>query len=137
MDELFGNMSLAEFQQFQQFAKIIGEAAGNIVVGQINDVFLKIFGTVFTVLAGAISYLHLSQRKDGKQLQFLLLDSYVKIDKSVQESKLMMETVSDQLTDSKDREKKALESLENIDSTLEALRKEIESFKTDRDEQNN
>jgi hypothetical protein len=138
MDGFLEGMSLADFQQF---AKMIGDVVGNQVIGQINGVFIKIFGTVFTVLIGAISFLYLSQRSDAKEAQKGMIEAYQKLLAVIEESTKTMEIVKSQLTASKDREKEALESLADINATLKSLKETektiLESLKIKKNEQNN
>ena len=94
-------MSLADIQQF---AKMIGDIVSNQVIGQINGVFVKIFGTVFAALVSAISFLYLSQRSDAKEAQQTL--SAV-----IKESTKTMEAVKNELIGSEDKQKEELDTL--------------------------
>jgi len=124
-------MSLADIQQF---AKMIGDIVSNQVIGQINGVFVKIFGTVFAALVSAISFLYLSQRSDAKEAKQTL--SAV-----IKESTKTMEAVKNELIGSEDKQKEELDTLKDINVTLHSLQEteksilEFHKIKPETDEQ--
>jgi len=121
--EQLTNTSLADLKVFAQF---VADIVTKQVLTQLDSTYLKVFGGVISILASAIAYLYFTQRSERKEAQRNLNDAYKQMVALIGESTKTMETVKRALRESKVREKKAVETLTEIEKVMRECNRERE-----------